>query len=38
MEAILRRERLWGLIETKHSNTTFPTTIEGISYPNEDKF
>jgi hypothetical protein len=38
MEAILRRERLWRLLETNRSVTSFPTVIDGISYPSEEKF
>ena len=38
MEAIFRREKLWGLIETKQSVSVFPTTIAGIDYPSEERF
>jgi hypothetical protein len=37
MEAILRRERLWPLVERKQTPAAFPTTIEGVSYPSEDR-
>jgi hypothetical protein len=37
MEAILRRERLWGLVEMNRSITVFPAEVDGISYPNEEK-
>jgi hypothetical protein len=37
MEAILRKERLWGLVEMNRSITIFPAEIDGISYPNEEK-
>jgi hypothetical protein len=33
----LRRERLWGLVETNKSIAVFPVEIDGISYPNEEK-
>ena len=38
MEAIFRREKLWGLIETKRSDSVFPTQIEGITYTTEERF
>jgi hypothetical protein len=37
MEAILRRERLWGLVETNRSIAVFPAEIDGVFYPNEEK-
>jgi hypothetical protein len=37
IESILRRERLWGLVETNRTIIVFLTTIEGVSYPNEEE-
>ena len=38
MEAIFRREKLWSIVETKWSDLVFPTMIEGIVFPIEDRF
>ena len=38
MEAIFKREKLWGIIETKRSNSALPNTIEGIIYTIEERF
>jgi hypothetical protein len=38
MEAILRKERLWGLMKTNRSTVNFPAMVEGILYPSEEKF
>jgi hypothetical protein len=32
MEAILRREKLWSLVETKQSLVAFPFTIDNVAY------
>jgi hypothetical protein len=37
MEAILRREHLWSLIERKQTPIEFPAIIEEVTYQNEDK-
>jgi hypothetical protein len=38
MEAIFRREKLWGIVETKRSDSVFPNTIEGTVYTTEERF
>ena len=32
MEAILRQEKLWSLVETKQSLVAFPFTIDNVAY------
>jgi hypothetical protein len=37
MEAILRREKLWNIVETKRTISTFPVTIDSITYESEER-
>jgi hypothetical protein len=37
MEAILRREKLWNIVETKRTISIFPITVEGITYESEER-
>jgi hypothetical protein len=37
MEAILRREKLWNIVETKRTISGFPVTIDGITYNSEER-
>ena len=37
MEAILRREKLWSLVETKQIPTAHPISLGGVSFQNQEK-
>ena len=37
MEAVLRREKLWSLVEKKQNPTALPATIGGVVFPNVEK-
>lgn len=37
MEAILKRKKLWNIVETKHTISVFPITIDGIIYESEER-
>ena len=38
MEAIFKREKLWGIVETKRLVSVFPITIDGIVYTFKERF